>query len=195
MNSDQDASFAGLYWNQCPKSHAELKGKTMPKARLSDAERLILINQHEIMAILKPDERDHHQQIAEAIRAGDETTYQEHLQLNETQPNLEEHAEFVLTILEIYDDLKYSASQLENQSRIDPDKLIFPGFHASQESDLMAYADAQRGKYPSVLYKAGNNSQVPMTEKYQAMIGKWNELGQPRTPLNQETVLEILNAG
>jgi uncharacterized protein len=167
----------------------------MRKARLSDAERLILINQYEIMAILKPNEREHHQRIAEAIRAGDETTYQEHLQLTTLQPDEDEHAEFVLTILSIYDDLKYSSSQLEDQSGIDTDTLNFPGFHENEETDLMDYADAQRGKYPSVLHKTGNNSQVPMTGKYQAMIGKWNDLGQPRTPFNRETVLEILNAG
>jgi uncharacterized protein len=194
MTTDHDASFAGFCWNQFPKSRAELKGKIMRKAQLSDAERLILINQYEIMAILKPNERDHHQQIAEAIRAGDETTYQEYLQLNKPQPNGEEHAEFILTILGIYDDLKYSASQLEDQSGIDPNKLTFPGFHASQESDLMAYADAQRGKYPSVLYKTGNNSQIPMTEKYQDMIRTWNKLGKPNAPFSHETILELLNA-
>jgi uncharacterized protein len=99
-----------------------------------------------------------------------------------------------LTILGLYDDLKFSFSQLNNAPNVKVDRLNFQGFNQNEESELLSIADAQRGTFPSVIYKTGNSSEVPMREKYQAMIQKWNDLGQPRVPISQEAILEILNA-
>jgi uncharacterized protein len=167
----------------------------MRKARITDAERLILANQFEILATLKPEHRTDHQRIATALREGDEDTYSPHLQLGDTPPDEDTTLEMVMTILGLYDDLKFSYSQLDDPTGIDLTRLSFPGFHETEETDLLVFADAQRGKFPAVIHRSGNSAKAPMSEKYQAMIRKWDDLGKPRSPFRQETINEILNAG
>jgi uncharacterized protein len=167
----------------------------MRKARLTDAERLILANQFEILAALQPEHRNGHQRVAAALREGDEAIYGPHLQLADTPADEDTALEMVMTILGLYDDLKFSYSQLEDPTGIDLTRLSFPGFHETEEADLLAFADAQRGKFPAVIHRSGNSAKAPMSEKYQAMIRKWDDLGKPRSPFRHETINEILNAG
>ena len=169
------------------------KGQIMRKVRLTDAEKLILANQFEILAALKPEQRNVHERVAAALREGDESIYGPHLQLVEP-PDEDTALEAVMTILGLYDDLKFSYSQLEDPSGIDVTLLNFPGFHETQEADLLAFADAQRGKFPAVIHRSGNSAKVAMSEKYRAMLRKWDDLGKPRSPFRQETINEILNA-
>jgi uncharacterized protein len=166
----------------------------MRKARLTDAEKLILANQFEILAALQPDQRNEHQRVAAALREGNESIYGPHLQLTDTPADEDTALEMVMTILELYDDLKFSYSQLEDPTGIEVTRLSFPGFHETEEADFVAFADAQRGKFPSVIHPSRNYAEVAMSEKYNAMIRKWNDLGNPRSPFQRETIIKILEA-
>jgi uncharacterized protein len=170
------------------------KDDTMRKIKLTDAEKLILANQFEILAALQPEQRNEHHRVATGLREGDESIYGPHLQLADTTRDEDTALEMVMTILGLYDDLKFSYSQLEDPTGIDLTRLSFPGFHEIEEADLLAFADAQRGKFPAVIHRSGNSAKAPMSEKYSAMIRKWNDLGNPRSPFQRETLIKILEA-
>lgn len=165
----------------------------MPRLKLTDTERLILANQYEILAALKSD--DSYSRIAEELRDGHEWLYQEHFDY--LSPNLhEEDAEFVVTILGIYSDLRDSYEQLVDKSGMERHQVQFPGFDGNNESELLAFTRALRksNRFIDTLPEQGKNSHMPTRDIYDRMIAKWDELGKPHFPLSKEQIAELLAA-
>jgi uncharacterized protein YfbU (UPF0304 family) len=165
----------------------------MPRLKLTDTERLILANQYEILASLKDD--DSYTRIAEELRDGHEWLYQQHFDY--FSPNMHaEDAEFVVTILGIYSDLRDSYEQLADKSGIEPHQVEFPGFDGNNEGELLSFARAlrKRERFIDTLPEHGKNSHMPTRDIYGRMIAKWKELGEPHFPLSKEQIAALLAA-
>ena len=165
----------------------------MPRLKLTDTERLILANQYEILAALKND--DSYGRIAEELRDGQEWLYQQHFDY--FSPNMqEEDAEFVVTIVGIYSDLRDSYERLADKSGIEPHQVEFPGFDGNNEGELLSFARALRksNRFIDTLPEHGKNSHMPTRDIYSRMISKWEELGKPHFPLSKEQISALLAA-
>lgn len=164
----------------------------MSNINLTDVERLILANQYEILSILKED--DGYERLAEELRDGHEWLYSQSLEHVSSNMPAEE-ADYVITILGIYSDLRDSYEKLEDKSDIKSHQVEFPGFDGNNESDLLSFSKALRkhDRFTETLPEHGKNSHMPTTDIYRRMISKWNELGRPNYPYDKETILNILN--
>lgn len=113
----------------------------MGRIKLTDAERLVLANQYEILALLTKDTG--YTRLSEQLRDGHAWLYSQALDyVSENMPAAD--AEHVLTILGIYGDLKSSYTHLGDKSGIDVREVEFPGFDGNNESDLLSFARALR---------------------------------------------------
>jgi uncharacterized protein YfbU (UPF0304 family) len=162
--------------------------------KLTDAERLILSNQYEILAHIKKDE--HYALLAETLRDGYELLYQEHFtKLSEVlSPEKVEH---VMTILGIYGDMRDSFANLSDKSGIEEQLLVFPGFDGTNEIELLGFTQAllkHGGRFELTIGSTAKNSHMPTTDMYERMISKWKELGNPCYPYSKEQILSILEA-
>ncbi|WP_019654035.1 YfbU family protein [Variovorax atrisoli] len=163
----------------------------MEKLKLTDAERLILANQYEILGLLNKD--DSFTRLAENLRDGHRWIYEEKLHLSPNLSDADTH--LVLDILRIYEALQDSHAQLTDKSGIDEGDLIFPGFGGNEEPELRAFAGAlsQNGNYHHIVGDHPRDAHSATREMYGQMIGKWRELGKPR-PLNKDQIVAILAA-
>jgi uncharacterized protein len=165
----------------------------MPRMKLTDTERLILANQYEILAVLKSD--DSYARLAEQLRDGHEWLYQQ--SFDYFAPNMsQEKAEFVVTILGIYSEMRDSYEQLTDKSGIELHQVQFPGFDGNNEGDLLSFARAlrQNERFIDTLPEHGKNSHMPTREMYGRIIAKWREMGEPHFPLTKEQILGLLDA-
>jgi uncharacterized protein YfbU (UPF0304 family) len=160
---------------------------------LTDAERLILSNQYQLLAKLEDD--DHYALMAETLRNGHKWLYEEYFQ--HLQPDLDDDkAEFVVDILDIYSAMRSSYRDLEDQSGVDADDVKFPGFDGNNEAELLVFADAllKHRRFEDTLRKHGNNSHMPTVDGYRRMIQTWEDMGRPTYPYSKEQIQELLEA-
>ncbi|WP_334666562.1 YfbU family protein [Streptomyces cyaneofuscatus] len=161
---------------------------------LTDAERLILSNQYQILAKLDNDE--HYALMAETLRRGYKWLYDEYLEQS-LWPNVDDDkAEFVVDVLDLYSTLKASYSELEDKSGIEAREVKFPGFDGNNEGDLMGFANflLKHGRFDDVLNKGGNNSHMPTVEIYRRMLQAWRDMGEPAYPYSKEQIRQLLDA-
>lgn len=164
----------------------------MANLNLTDAERLILANQYEILSHLTPDPSL--SDLARNLRDGHKWLYQDSLQFKpELDAATQEH---VLQIMDIYHLMNISYQKLADKTGIDAKGLHFPGFDGNNESDEYSFANAlaRSGRYNELLGDAGKNSHGATTEMYTRMIGAWRKLGEPKFPLTKEHIASILAA-
>lgn len=165
----------------------------MTQPRLTDVQRMILANQHEILAILKQDEA--HQCLAEQLRDGHEWLYSQ--ELGAVSPTLSEvDTEFVVTILEIYTNLQNSFRVLADATGILGGELQFPGFDGATEAGLLRFSRAlyKSKKYRCSLASRGGDSHAATRDRYGRMITRWEDLGTPAFPLSREQISSILGS-
>lgn len=165
----------------------------MTNIKLTDAERLILANQYEILSELRKD--DSYARMADELRDGHEWLYSQYF--DQLSPNLPEHeVAHVLTILGIYSDIRDSYAKLADKSGVEQHQVEFPGFDGNNESDLLAFSRALRkhDRFTETLGEHPKNSHMPTTDIYQRMIAEWRKLGEPHYPYDKEVIQAILAA-
>lgn len=164
----------------------------MPKIELTDAERLILANQYQILSILEKD--DDYDQLARNLRDGHKWLYQDQLQLSANLPDVD--VQHVLDILDLYRLLKSSFEELDDKAGIDIKRLNFPGFDGNNESELLHFAGAlsRSGRYLEEIGNPAKNSHHPTNDLYNRMLGEWRRLGEPSYPLSADAIKAILGA-
>lgn len=163
------------------------------RVKLTDIERLLLANQYEILAELK--ENESYARLSEQLRDGHEWLYSQAFEwLSPNMPS--DQAEYVLTILGIFSDLKDSFQQLVDKSGIEPRSVEFPGFDGNNEAELLTFTRALRadGRFTHTIPEHGKNSHFPTTDLYLRIIAEWRRLGEPSFPYSRETVLALTNA-
>lgn len=163
----------------------------MAKIVLTDTERLLLANQYEILGLLKQDKS--YSQTAENLRNGHKWLYEQHATtISDNLPDAQ--AERVLSILNIYKDLKDSYQKLSDKSGIEPHLVTFLGFDGNNEADLRIFTQAltENGNYSETIGKTAPNSHMPTTDIYNKMIDAWQKIGKLEYPLSRDQIMSIL---
>lgn len=167
---------------------------------LSDKDRVLLINQYEILSRLDPENEKHYRERIEVLQRGYKIFYSMIDEwIGEEMP--EDASRFVLQILTFYRHIEsYKKKNPEDREIIDHYYAVFLGFDGNEESNYFGFArfliEAQ-GKFPEQKpywqKTDGLNSHAPMVEKYERIIAKWTETG-GGYEFGRERILSILNA-
>ena len=149
----------------------------MDTLKLSEAERLILINQYEILRKLDPKRSDDCDLAIEALLSGLSGVYSEVLSRisPEMDPAIFHKA---VDILDMYHRLLASNEELAESEQISEERLHFSGFDGNNESRLMYSATffvEKMGRYEEI----GRipNTHAPVVHRYDAMLAKLSEYG------------------
>lgn len=151
---------------------------------LTDAERLILSNQYEILSKLHTPAdvalAQHFHDLSENLRFGHAMLYRSIFDPIEPVFSDEENT-FVFDVLSMFSALKASYNALEDKSNIEPSIGRWPGFDGNHESTLLRYtrALADADYFPDVLGKTPPNSHIPMKAVYRRMLNAYVVLGAP----------------
>lgn len=166
----------------------------MPSIELTDAERLILAGQHDILAVLKPDEADYHQRLANNLRYGHRWLYEKQLQVNDVATPEDEN--FVLDVLGFFSLLRNSFEALSDTTGIEELDITFPGFDGNNESELLSFAQAltDNGQFQDLLGDVAKNSHMPTRRMYHRMMGTLKTLHERDGLLTKEEIASVLAA-
>lgn len=165
---------------------------------LSKTERLILINQYEILRRLEEDESDleFYSQSIKALEYGFEGEYARlmsrlHSHMSQADCSLTKDILWMFWMMEAaYDRCNPKPSVEEDEAR-------FRGFDNNNEAMYCAYADHLRadGEF-GFLKNRALNSHMPTLRRYTAMLRKWEELGRPNADDFPASQIEaVVNAG
>lgn len=162
--------------------------------QLTDAERVILATQHDILARLDIDQQKYHEAMAEALRDGHSGVYNKLFEW--MSPVLSEDKQtLVFAILNLYAALKNSSRNFGPDAGIAAEDLAWPGFDGNNESDLYSFscALARAGRYKELLGEDGVNSHGSTVDIYDRMLMRSIELN-AKPPFTVDQVKQILDA-
>jgi uncharacterized protein YfbU (UPF0304 family) len=160
--------------------------------KLTDQERIILINQNRILALLDEDNADDYQKVITVLEKGLVTEYEEVLYLE--PPMSETDCREVLDILTMFNALYYSYDRLEDKGGIDELKVRFIGFEGNNEGRQLGYARyliEQDDHYTHLVDGKDLDSHGPVIDGYREMLDRYKALGEPRL-LTREQLLEVV---
>lgn len=162
---------------------------------MTHAQRLILSNQYQMMAMLEPDNAERYRRYQTIIERG------YGLQLRELDKEFGELSEAtcrtLIDIMEMHHALHVSWSNHKAPCNIEERRLAFLGFDSATEARYLGYVRFMvnvEGRYTH--FDSGThgfNAQTPMWEKYQRMLAVWHTC--PRQyHLSENEIAQILNA-
>ncbi|SDG83498.1 MULTISPECIES: YfbU family protein [unclassified Duganella] len=160
----------------------------------TDAERVILANQYDILGRLDESNRKDYERTAAALRDGHSYIYDQ--VFDWVSPVLaQEKQEFVLAVLNLYSNLNNSVRHYGPDAGIAKEDLAWPGFDGNNESDLYSFscALAKSGRYPELLGEEGINSHSHTLDIYKRMLKRSIEVN-AHYPLNVDQAMQILDA-
>ena len=167
---------------------------------LDRIQRLILLNQFEILNRLDPKSGDYGHYM-EVLRRGYAVFYHEFLDSVDEVEMSEDDGDFVFEILEFYRTIENY--KLRNPGDADIERHpwgTFPGFDGNHEAKFMALARFMindGGLYQEQLQYSNKNdnfnSNARVIPKYMSMLEKWKQRGREPEP-NKDYILDILNA-
>jgi len=155
-------------------------------AKLTPAERAILIGQYRILAAIEEDPSAYDEVIT-ILERGYEAEYDEHLGLFE--PIAKERTDFVHRIMRLYYLLKLTKNKevvdtpggdrdSSGRLRLENFEPKFPGFDGNKDPELLAYANflIKNGKYVEHNHYLNSHGSEP---DYEAMLDLWASWGKP----------------
>jgi uncharacterized protein len=146
--------------------------------KLTDAERLILANQYEILS--KLDEDTGYSRLATQLRDGHEWLYRQAFNwLSPVMPARD--ANLVLNVLELHSALLFSFNALPDPGSLTKDKLAFEGFDANddRESVMLGFTNAlsEQGRFSEILEgRVGLKSHGRTIPQYERMLAAWEAM-------------------
>lgn len=164
---------------------------------LTDAERLILANQYEILKHLDPERSSQYSHYAEALLSGYAHEYDEiDSRLARGEGTLSrDDCSFVRDVMAMHEALQRTAASQDNE--IERDDVVFRGFDLSTEQKYLNYARflrSDRRRLPGLKVKdVALDSGEPMTAVYQRMLNAY-ELSADPAELTREEALAVLDA-
>ncbi len=169
------------------------------KLELSDAQRLILFNQYRILEFVDPDHAETYATVQKALMFGYEEHYADAvLWLADRDVLTREESREAMNIMGMFVALKRSYEDLKDKSGIDTTLMTFTGFDGNHEAKLMGYARfLVHDKQMFEELKPGGddfNSHGPFLGMYQAMLAKWESLGEPYQ-MSKEQIVSVTKAG
>jgi uncharacterized protein YfbU (UPF0304 family) len=165
---------------------------------LSKTERVMLINQYEILKRLDEKNAVHYEQLIEILTNGFEIFYSDIDQwVADDIP--ESEGKLVLDILTIYGLIGvYKAKHPEDVEVANHHWSDFRGFDGNNESDYLAFTGFlinKQGKFAEQLenrrLSSEFNSHYQVLDKYRQMVATWKEMGK-KIPESHEDILKIL---
>ena len=165
--------------------------------KLSQMERLILVNQYMILEKLYPEEASSYARIRKALEDGYELEYSEIFNniYHDDETLSENGCILVREILTMFTVLKYSYNKLDDKSGIDPKDVTLWGFDGNNETEYMAYArylieDCQL--WGDLQEDAVFNRHISSLSRYRQMLNVWNSYGNDKNELSKEQILSII---
>jgi uncharacterized protein YfbU (UPF0304 family) len=168
--------------------------------KLTIKDRVILINQYDILSKLDADNASHYEKLINILKHGYEIYYNELTnEMSESMP--ESECAFVLHILDIYRIFDgYRRKYPDDRDFADHSWTFFKGFDANSESkywsftrfvilDKNLFGEQLKHKKPT----DGFNAHMPVLDKYQRMISQWTEFGR-KFELTKDEIYAILDA-
>lgn len=162
---------------------------------MTHAQRLILSNQYQLMAMLDPDHAERHRRHQTIVEGGYGLQLREH---DRTFSELSEaECRTLIAMMEMYHALEVSRTNLKEPESIEPRRLLFLGFDAVTEAHYLGYVRflvSIEGRFAHFSSGCDNfNAQVPMWEKYQRMLAVWHNC--PRQyHLSANEIAQVINA-
>ena len=152
---------------------------------LSPTERLLLINQSEILARLDRDGADHYAELIEILRDGYEIFYGDLFFPLSHMPA--KHSEFVMDALTLYRLIESYKTHFPDDQHAQRSRFAhFEGFCESGEGQMLAFTTfliMKQRKFPEQMrYRGATNNWhafKPMTERYARLLDAWHKLGDP----------------
>lgn len=161
---------------------------------LTYVERLILVNQYEILSQQADNKYDTEKflRTAKQLRDGHKWLYEQIFEhIDDDLDN--ESAEFVVNVLSLHRALLSSYEELDDKSELREKDVIFKGFDGNNEGSLMYFAEAlsDDGRFCEVLEKSNLNSHCPMSRTYQEMLQTWEKFDK-EYDLSKDQILKII---
>lgn len=166
--------------------------------KLSKENKIILINQYRILALLKKDETKYYNELISILENGYTPLYYK-IEGGICDDIPVEDGELINNILTMYrviEDLKINSGQtFDNYSM-----SYFTGFDGNNESTYLSYTMfliEEQGLYQEQHHyfsKHGLNTHSPMLSKYKRMTQVWEHLTN-KWEINQDDVIKIFEAG
>ena len=170
--------------------------------QLTDTERLLLLNQYRILAIIDPEQADFHEEKATIVAGGFEFDYDE-LTTELYDPMPADDSTEVREIMEMFWHLERSYKERTGSAEL-PYGVEFQGFDGNSEGRQFSYARFlvhERHLFQGLEGGRDNfNSHCPSLEGYRAMLPIWNrirkggELFRTRQELTEEEIQELRSA-
>lgn len=167
---------------------------------ISVKERILLINQYEILKRLDKNNTKHYDELIEILSSGYSIFYNqiEGVLLDEMQ---ESEGRIVLDILSVYRIIEsYKKKNPNDKDIVDHLWSTFKGFDGNEEAEYLGFTQFllnNQGKFTEQLIYNDQtddfNSHMPVLDKYRKMINSWQNFGK-KYNLSKENILQILNA-
>ena len=141
--------------------------------KFTDAERVILANQYEILGKLNNEKT--YLDLAENLRDGHEWIYNQKISVSPIFT--EEQSDFVVSILSLYEVIQDSFDALSDKGSLNEDSVKFPGFDGNNEGEYMRFFSALVENDQFAHVKANKNSHMQKVSTYTNMLDKWESLG------------------
>lgn len=167
------------------------------ETKLSKRDRLFLINQYKILALLDDEEPDYYQKCIRILESGYESHYYTLDQFIEDPMPAEESHE-ILEILSMFRVLNDSYERLEDKSGIEEWRIKFAGFDGNYETGEMGYVAflaEQDDRFTDVIERGKYNSHCPCLDRYRRMLEHFRQNFPDAQILTKEQILAVANAG
>jgi uncharacterized protein YfbU (UPF0304 family) len=170
----------------------------MSKVELTLKDRLVLANQYEILAALKPEDADHYNWKREIVERGYELDYKDLVWTFDSPGLSEEQCREVWDILSMFDALAVAMRTLKDATGIDESLAKFAGFDEHTELSYLAYCRFICSPGSGRFERVGTgfdrfNSHFPVLDSYRRMLAEYKGLGSP-FELSKEWVIRVTSA-
>jgi uncharacterized protein YfbU (UPF0304 family) len=167
---------------------------------LSKKDRIILINQYHILSLLDPENSSDYEETIEILQRGYTIFYSKVDEWVSEDMSVDD-GHFVIQILNIYRQIEgYKLKNPDDKEVSEHPYSVFSGFDGNEESRFFGFTrfliekqDKFVEQKPYWQKTDGLNSHMPMKDKYERMIAKWEETGSGYN-FDRDRILEILNA-
>jgi len=168
------------------------------RIELTKKERLFLINQYRILALLdREGEADYYQKCIRILESGYEFHYYILDQFIDAPMSTEETRE-ILDILSMFRVLNDSYKRLEDKSGIEEWQIKFLGFDGNNEAGEMGYIAflaKHDDRFTDVIERDKYNSHCPCLDRYRKMLEHFRRNFPNSQILTKEQMLEVTTAG
>lgn len=144
---------------------------------MTENERLVLINQFDILSLLKPDE-SYYSSCREILENGYEVLYSE-ITIRLSEPMVADEGQFVIEVLQMHRNLLFSYMSLEDKEDLTEEDVAFNGFDGNEEGKYYTFAEfyiEDFNRFPELKENEFNayNSHSNKVAKYSRMLELWS---------------------